>query len=728
MCRQEKFFPQFYAFLKDGIGGNQAAERKSLEQRLATGLEEAEKKFIEWNYSTWLRPEHLLGALCSELRRRAFAAKLLQLYGHEAHLRAVVEQTAVRFEDIGNGLDAVDTVIHERLQDHYDSGRLTELLKLHGFVVVAGQASPSMPPQVLKELCLLAFAPPRKEGAVVNEESTRWLYNTFTRLLFVGFIHNLPLEAFISRVATITKAHKNISADVIGALFLYKTRLEGEKGARRSAEQRVSVGGSGEQSARRVVNLDKKMPLQRCSSSKRQLRMLAGQAVARAMHMQFRRCTYFRRKTFKNIGRRVRAKRASNHERTQQVAARTLDALRGSCFHGPKGRARQDPLTAAECTQLLPPEAQVSKHRRGNAYKNADDAKAGRQRVRAKRRELKAARAKNRRTGNKLSERARSKMAITGLTAQPKKARKPRRPAAAAAQPQRPLGRRAAAVAAKAALVDADEDSDESDLGDKPEVSEESHDDEEYEQRVESGESDEDAASDESDPGDDDVDDIDEGDDGHGEDEDLQLQQPDSVLDNFLADSRSSAKAGSGKWAQAAAPTPAPSPAPAPAPTPAPAPAPTAQALAATESNEGALAPLLASSSGDNSKRPKRSSGEQAQAVAAAPSPAPPPAPAPAPTPAPALAPAPAPAAKASKKKKRALPPLGVLASSSGDGSKRPKRSNGVRARAAAAAPAIVAPASRQPSRGAKAAAAAVAAEPATNKGARILSGVELRP
>ena len=37
-------------------------------------------------------------------------------------------------------------------------------------------------------------------------------------MLFVGFAHNLTLEAYVSRVATITKAHTRVGADVLAAL------------------------------------------------------------------------------------------------------------------------------------------------------------------------------------------------------------------------------------------------------------------------------------------------------------------------------------------------------------------------------------------------------------------------------------------------------------------------------------------------------------------------------
>ena len=59
-----------------------------------------------------------------------------------------------------------------------------------------------------------------------------------------------------------------------------------------------------------------------------------------------------------------------------------------TCFEGPKGGKRKDPLTASECVLLLPNPEAVSAKRRGNAFKNEKVLKRGHKRINQKRKEV----------------------------------------------------------------------------------------------------------------------------------------------------------------------------------------------------------------------------------------------------------------------------------------------------------------------------------------------------
>ena len=127
------------------------ARQKDYEQRADLFLEHAETAHQKWNGSTWLRARHLFGCLCIEERRSWFAAELLELmdYGDELD-RGLVHPPLLPYSR-PQPADAVDWLLHDRLRACHADGTLGNELATWGF----------WEPAVLKELLLLAAAPPR---------------------------------------------------------------------------------------------------------------------------------------------------------------------------------------------------------------------------------------------------------------------------------------------------------------------------------------------------------------------------------------------------------------------------------------------------------------------------------------------------------------------------------------------------------------------------------------
>ena len=147
-CIQERHFPQLYDYLERGLSQDPKAAQKraDLKGRLARGLEKAEAKFLEWNYSTWMRPPHLFGLLCNEERRRQFAGELLRLLGHGAQADRELAAATVgqrpgegisSLSDLEECWDDADRLLLEKLKEHYESGALVKLMQLHGMMVGA---------------------------------------------------------------------------------------------------------------------------------------------------------------------------------------------------------------------------------------------------------------------------------------------------------------------------------------------------------------------------------------------------------------------------------------------------------------------------------------------------------------------------------------------------------------------------------------------------------------
>ena len=426
------------------------AVQRDLKSRIPTGLKAALAKFNKWNNANWARPRHLLGLLCIEERRQMTAFLLLVqlgcaqevrrafgLIGAAAGERGTPEEIEQRLmKEVAERVkaDKVSSELRDRMRVALDSGKMKRFLQKHGVVNSMGQLVDTFK----KELILLAATPPRdiENDPLFSRAITPRLYELFIGLLFVGFAHNLLVESYVSRVSTISKVHKGIEPLALAALFMYKTGLEDEKVARRSKELRVRQA---QRNSGTHLKLEK--DLKKDGTNRVQLQALEAQAVARAEAMQARRAEFFKRKDGAALGRQVQAKRAQVKGRAQKVARRQLKALVRTCKVGPSGRAREQPLTAEECTFYVPSDKNVPENRRSNWLKKPAFQKSGDAKVKEQRRQKKKAR-KTRARKRKYteSEKELSRLAVPiGL---PKKARKPRRSKAATRQAPRPAAPR----------------------------------------------------------------------------------------------------------------------------------------------------------------------------------------------------------------------------------------------------------------------------------------------
>ena len=76
------FLPFYHRFLsrprvREGVNIMTSQKRAELEGRAVAFLTAAQAAHVKWNGTTWTRPRHLLGLLCSEERRIPFARALL---------------------------------------------------------------------------------------------------------------------------------------------------------------------------------------------------------------------------------------------------------------------------------------------------------------------------------------------------------------------------------------------------------------------------------------------------------------------------------------------------------------------------------------------------------------------------------------------------------------------------------------------------------------------------
>ncbi len=62
-------------------------------------------------------------------------------------------------------------------------------------------------------------------------------------MLFVRLAHNLLLESYVSRLATIEKTHRNTHALTLDQLFMYKARQAEARAERLDASLRSPSGG-----------------------------------------------------------------------------------------------------------------------------------------------------------------------------------------------------------------------------------------------------------------------------------------------------------------------------------------------------------------------------------------------------------------------------------------------------------------------------------------------------
>ena len=312
------------------------------------------------------------------------------------------------------------------------NGGLSDMLQRHGFLGDDGRlATQALLDDFLKVVSEHLSVDAEEDSTILSMEHTPELYDILIRALFVGFAHNLPVEAYVSKVATIAKTHAGIKPQALGAVFMFKARLEAEKVARRAPSMRSPRVGGGK---RRAAAERQGRPLSKSSENKNQLLLMLQQAHVRAERAQERRAEYFSRKDGTSLGRRVRLARLIAKGTATRVAQRIVNALAKTCCYGPGGGLRQDPLSAMECLLLLPRAHAVGnpKGRRGNAYKSQANKKRGMQQVRERRKARKAA---HKRQGRSKPLNARQRIlrecAFVGVT-QPKRPKKRKRTASRA--------------------------------------------------------------------------------------------------------------------------------------------------------------------------------------------------------------------------------------------------------------------------------------------------------
>ena len=379
----------------DNLNKNKDSRRaRKLEARVAAGIEAAEAVLKEWNGKNWMQAAHLVGALCIEERRRFVAFKILALrgYGEEA-ARAL----GIAYAAAGKGgrnasenelqqlamiemieqRDDVDEALQDALGElEADDEKVTQFFDDHGMLDKKGNFLCA----VERELLLLLTLPSQDtaKDPVFSMTKTPVLYNKFISILFVGFAHNLLVESYVSRVATVSKAHPGLGRQALGALFMYKVRLQNEKGERRGAGMRSTTSGGGRRKKALETCPQKKL---KHANNKAQLRLLGEQAAARAAALQQRRTEYFSRDGEQNLGNRVQQARKAAQVLAKEVASKKVRALIESCEYGPSGGRRQRPFSAEECMQLLPCEENLHKNRRGNVFKNEKVFQRGRAKV-----------------------------------------------------------------------------------------------------------------------------------------------------------------------------------------------------------------------------------------------------------------------------------------------------------------------------------------------------------
>ena len=212
--------------------------------------------------------------------------------------------------------------------------------------------------------------------------TTPAFYRIFISILFVGLAHNLPVEAYVSKVATIAKVHGGVRGQTLATVFMYKARLEDQKCWRRARELRCTAAGGGKRGSAKQ-NVDK--PLEKACDNKLQLQLLMQQAGAEAALRQGQRAEYFRRKGGGAIGNRVALARAEVKSTAVSVAKRIVETLAKTCWEGPKGGKRKAPPTAKECVLLLPKPGSVPAKHRGNPFKNVKLLRHGHAEIKKKR-------------------------------------------------------------------------------------------------------------------------------------------------------------------------------------------------------------------------------------------------------------------------------------------------------------------------------------------------------
>ena len=341
-------------------------------------LEKAQEKHLKWNGSTWTRPHHLLGVLCSEERRQVFASHMLYHLGEGQWVMDWHSKTpGVTVQN------EVDRRLMALLKQHTDSGVLGRTLdawKLTGLAVI-------------NELKLLLSLPPRSTEVdpVLSPELTPTLYRQFQGMLFVGLAHNLTLESFVSRLKNLQRIHTNLHPLTVDHMFMYNARQTAARAVRCMPEMRSSKDGGARAAAKRKAEQQK--PLSGSANrSKRQQFQLCSQLQECCTSYDEKR---LHRRGAAGISRSLRETRQEYDSVRTNLAASKNAALRATCRVTGTGRKRKAPLTAAACVALIgdqPEPGAAVKKSRGIIYKDKRTIREGYKALSARARAQKAAR------------------------------------------------------------------------------------------------------------------------------------------------------------------------------------------------------------------------------------------------------------------------------------------------------------------------------------------------
>jgi hypothetical protein len=374
----KKFLPRLYKLTSSSRRRAFAEQldvmrRGIFEKAGAAFLEAAAAKHDKWNGTTWTRPRHLLGLLCIEQRRAAFASELLELMG-EGDALEVARKTAAAIA-LGAGLspppakptDAISRLLHEKLRVCHADGTLGHELDTSGLRSLA----------VVHELLLLATVPQRitEVNPVLSKTETPRLYTKFISMLFVGFAHNLLLESYVSRFAQLEKTHKGCHALTIDRLFMYRARGTREKSKRLECCMR-SMRGGGRRFAATVNLLAGKLLKGSACRSKSQQKLMCEQAEARAAKYAN---AGIRKRGIGSIAAQLRSEREAHDAEAARVARVKVASMRATHLVTATGRARHQPLSAIACRAALPTltPGLVQKAGRGNQFKDQTVMRAG---------------------------------------------------------------------------------------------------------------------------------------------------------------------------------------------------------------------------------------------------------------------------------------------------------------------------------------------------------------
>ena len=349
-------------------------KRDQLKGRAKFFLKEAEASHLKWNAQTWTRPRHLLGLLTDAKRGQWVAAHLLKILGKEGalqpaaatstHQRSAGAAPASRVAKPSG--DAVDLMLVQLFAlRSAPAGELVKELALWGF------DSPAM----VQELVLIATTVVPADGkSVVSKARTPLLFRQLRDRLFVGFAHNLFMESCVSRLAMLEKRHPRTHALQLDNLFNYHMKLSGAREQRLSCETRSTTSRCGA-SAKARKNGAAKKQLHGCNRTKKQLLLLAADALANAEHFSPQQAPELIAKKANGLSRGIKESHATYTANKLAVGTVKVESMRTTCEEGPTGRARKVAPTLQTCRDLVPTQAEagaIVAKVRGNVFKDKE--------------------------------------------------------------------------------------------------------------------------------------------------------------------------------------------------------------------------------------------------------------------------------------------------------------------------------------------------------------------